>query len=290
MSRKRRNNARNTENNRGQSRKKTIPLLQVPPKPVSRFIRTEISGKTPNQKVYIQAIQENDLTVCVGPAGTGKTFIATAMALLGMRDGLYDKITITRPMVQAGEDTGFLPGDMHAKLAPYLRPVYDTIRKFVDGATIKRWIDEEKIDIVPFAYMRGLTLENTFVVGDECQNATEEQLDMLVTRFGDCSKMVICGDCTQSDLKFGRGALHLLAVDIAPRMIRFGSNTAVVELQESDIVRHKLVREFVLAKKESKDEKGSSKNSSPERRLHPDGGSELETGSDTIGNQQEESR
>jgi len=276
MSRKRRNNARNTSENRGSSRRKAIPLI-TPPKRISKWGRSEITARTPNQPRYIQAIKDNDLTICVGPAGTGKTYVAVAMAMLGMKDELYESITIARPMVDAGESTGFLPGTIHDKLAPYLRPIYNQIAKFVDKETITRWINEGKIDVVAFAHMRGLTFENSFVIGDECQNATEAQLDMLVTRFGESSKMVISGDCTQSDLgSYDRGYLQELALDIAPRMRRMGSDTAVVELNHSDIIRHKLVKEFVLAKKESKDEKESSKNSSSECRLPTNGDSQLE--------------
>ena len=279
MSRKRRNNAKNTN---AYGKKKVVPLY-APPKPVVKYHKSVVSGRTPNQHTYIRAIQDNDLTICVGPAGTGKTYIAVAMAMLGMKDDLYDRITITRPMVQAGEDTGFLPGDMHDKLAPYLRPIYDEIAYFVDKSTIARWIDEGRIDVVPFAFMRGRTFKDTFVIGDECQNASEEQLDMLVTRFGESSKMVISGDFTQSDLKFyGKSALQVLADDIAPRMIRMGSDTAVVELTEVDIVRHKLVKEFVLAKKEYRDEKESSKNSGSECGLLPDGNSQLEESNNIV--------
>jgi phosphate starvation-inducible PhoH-like protein len=227
------------------------------------YLKQGVTARTKHQKEYIKSINRNKLTICTGPAGTGKTYIASALALMGMKNDLYDQIIITRPMVQAGEETGFLPGGIESKLKPYLKPIYDEMRHFIDIATIKRWLAEEKIEIVPFAYMRGRNFHHSFIIADECQNATKEQLKMLVTRYGVGSKLVLSGDFTQSDLPVEKaGGLRWLVDKIAPRMIRNGSSTGVVELDNTDIVREQLVEDFVLAIQEEEDEKKASKNPS----------------------------
>ena len=202
-----------------------------------------LSAKTPNQKTYIKSVKENQVVICSGPAGTGKTHIATSMAILGLIKEEYEKVIITRPMVQAGEDTGYLPGNIREKTAPYLRPIFDELLCYISNTDISTLIDSGKIEICPLAYMRGRNFHHCFIVADECQNASEKQLMMLLTRIGKGSKIVLTGDNSQSDLSHrAQGGLTackkgLLNVE----------GVAIVELNTQDIVRESIVERIVTA-------------------------------------------
>ena len=229
-------------------RKKNYQKLK-PTKEVGReptYLKTKLSARTLGQKEYIKAIEENKLIICVGPAGSGKSHIAVAKAIHGLYNNQYDKIVITRPLVQAGEDTGFLPGDINNKLKPYLQPIYDEMCHYISFTDIKRWLNEEIIEIIPLAYMRGRNFHHSFVIADECQNASEKQLFMLVTRYCIGSKFVLTGDYTQSDIPNHKcGGLKSLASYITEV-----PNSEVIKLTESDIVRDQLVEDIVQARKE----------------------------------------
>lgn len=213
---------------------------------------TNVKPRTQTQRAYLDAINRNKLICCLGPAGTGKTYIAAASAILGLINKKYDKIVITRPMVEAGEKTGFLPGDKLAKLKPFLKPIYEEFNYFVSPGEVQRWLAEEKIDVIPFAYMRGVNLKNCFVVADEMQNATKEQIKMLVSRYCTGSKMVLTGDYTQSDLHYSKqGGFLWLANQIVPRL----EDAKLVEFDASDVVRDKLVKDFLNLVEEEENEK-----------------------------------
>ena len=200
-----------------------------------------VSGKTPNQISYIQTILNNEITICIGPAGTGKTFIATALAIIGLVKNEYDKIVITRPLVQSGEDIGTLPGDIGDKLQPYLQPIYDELLYYVKPQEIKKFIENGQIEIVPIGLMRGRNFHNCFVICDEMQNCTEKQLKLVLTRLGKKSKMIFTGDFTQSDLPTrDQGALKKyseILVDI--------SSVGICCLDYSDIVRNDTVAKIL---------------------------------------------
>ena len=207
-----------------------------------KFLRPRTDG----QGRYIQALRENDVTICVGPAGTGKTFLAVGMAVTLLRQGAVKKIVLVRPAVEAGERLGFLPGDLVAKINPYLRPLLDSLNDLIDYEQVKKYMENEVIEIVPLAYMRGRTLNNAVIILDEGQNATVSQMKMFLTRMGMNSKIIVTGDLTQTDLpptlKSGlNDAVHRLRG--IPRL-------AVVQLDESDIVRHALVQQIVKAYEE----------------------------------------
>jgi len=202
--------------------------------------------RTDGQGRYVQALRDNDVTICVGPAGTGKTFLAVGMAVTLLRQGAVKKIVLVRPAVEAGERLGFLPGDLVAKINPYLRPLLDSLNDLIDYEQVKKYMENEVIEIVPLAYMRGRTLNNAVIILDEGQNATVSQMKMFLTRMGMNSKIIVTGDLTQTDLpptlKSGlNDAVHRLRG--IPRL-------AVVTLDESDIVRHALVQQIVKAYEE----------------------------------------
>lgn len=218
-----------------------------------------ITGKTVNQKSLIKAIGQNKITLVHGPAGTGKTHIATSMAIIGLLKGDYKKVIITRPLVQSGEDTGFLPGDIKKKLDPYMRPLYDELYQYVSYSELQELFNSEVLEICPFAYMRGRNFHDCFIVADECQNASYEQLRMLVTRIGRNSKMVLTGDSMQSDLPRNlRGGFdtYMRIMDTVP-------NVGTVLLEKTDIVREQVVEDMLKAIEEH--EKNSHKNTRLER-------------------------
>ena len=199
--------------------------------------------RTDGQGRYVQALRENDIVICVGPAGTGKTFLAVGMAVTYLRQGTVKKIVLVRPAVEAGERLGFLPGDLVAKINPYLRPLYDSLNDLMEPEQVKKYLEIEIIEIVPLAYMRGRTLNNSVIILDEGQNATVAQMKMFLTRMGHNSKIIVTGDMTQTDLprtvKSGLvDAVHRLR-DI-PRL-------SIIYLDETDIVRHPLVSLIVKA-------------------------------------------
>lgn len=202
-----------------------------------------IKPKTDNHKRLVASAIENDLVFAVGPAGTGKTYISVAMAVRALKNQAVKKIIITRPAVEAGENLGFLPGDLKEKLDPYLRPIYDAFDDMLPRAKLKYYMDNNIIEIAPLAYMRGRTLSNAFVLLDEAQNTTPMQIKMFLTRMGNNSKMIITGDQTQIDLP-GRqksGLVHALET------LQDISGIGIVQLDGKDVMRHKLVGKIITA-------------------------------------------
>lgn len=199
--------------------------------------------KTEMQKAYVDAIARHDLVVAIGPAGTGKTYLAVASALAALKDGRVSKIVLTRPVVEAGEKLGFLPGDLYDKINPYLQPLYDAFYTMLGPDRFRLYRDEETIEIVPLAYMRGRTLENAFIILDEGQNATQEQMKMFLTRTGNGSKVIVNGDTTQVDLPNRRhsGLIHL------PMILKGIPGIQFIQFTEADVVRHPLVKEILRA-------------------------------------------
>jgi len=203
----------------------------------------EVRPRTAGQTKYIDAMRRSDLVMCAGPAGTGKTYLAVAMAVAALRAEAVRKIVLVRPAVEAGESLGFLPGDLQAKINPYLRPLMDALREMIEYDVIKRYREEDIIEIIPLAYMRGRTLNQAFMILDEAQNTTVSQMKMFLTRMGEGSKIVVSGDTTQVDLPRGtRSGL----IDALERLRGLKSVTAV-KLTASDIVRHPLVQRIVDA-------------------------------------------
>jgi len=202
-----------------------------------------VTPRTAGQKRYAQAIREHDLVFCWGPAGSGKTYLAVAMAVHALRQEQVRKIVLVRPAVEAGEKLGFLPGDMLAKVNPYLRPLLDALGDILDFDQVQRYLDKDVIEIIPLAFMRGRTLNHTFMILDEAQNTTLTQMKMFLTRMGERSKIVVTGDATQTDLpEHVESGLHDALV-----RLRNVPGIGVVELTAEDIVRHPLVRRIVAA-------------------------------------------
>lgn len=213
----------------------------------SRHIRPRTDG----QARYVRAMRENDLTLCIGPGGTGKTYLAVAMAVSLMRQGEAKRIVLVRPAVEAGERLGFLPGDLVAKVNPYLRPLFDALHDMMEPDQVKRYMDNDLIEIVPLAYMRGRTLNQAVIILDEGQNTTVSQMKMFLTRMGTGSKIIVTGDITQVDLpKQTRSGL----TDAIQRL-RDIDRIAIVYLDENDIVRHPLVQQVVRAYEEERPRK-----------------------------------
>ncbi|HOL63152.1 MAG TPA: PhoH family protein [Elusimicrobiales bacterium] len=202
-----------------------------------------IKAKTENQKNYIKTILENDIVISIGPAGTGKTFLASTVALKLLKEKKIRKIVVTRPIVESGERLGFLPGDIDDKVNPYLRPVYDTFYNLLGPEKFQIYKEEEIIETVPLAYMRGRTLENSFIILDEAQNTTTAQMKMFLTRMGNNSKIVITGDITQIDIKEKEISGLITSMEILKEI----KEIKVVKLDTSDIVRHPLVAKIVTA-------------------------------------------
>jgi phosphate starvation-inducible PhoH-like protein len=205
-----------------------------------------ISPRTQGQARYIQSIRENDITFAIGPAGTGKTYLAVAVAVEALKHHQIRKIVLVRPAVEAGESLGFLPGDLHAKINPYLRPLLDALHEMIDYDQMKRYMEQDVIEVVPLAYMRGRTLNESFIILDEAQNTTIAQMKMFLTRMGQGSKIVISGDTTQIDLP--RPSASGL-IDAVARL-RDISGVNIVQLGKTDIVRHRLVQDIVRAYEE----------------------------------------
>lgn len=199
--------------------------------------------RTPGQRQYVEAIQSHDIAFGIGPAGTGKTYLAVAMALAALKKEQVNRIVLTRPAVEAGEALGFLPGDLQEKIAPYLRPLYDALRDMLDPEELERYIDRETIEVAPLAYMRGRTLANSFVILDEAQNTTTEQMFMLLTRIGMHSKCVITGDVTQIDLPANKRSGLVEALQALQNV----DGIAIRYFAERDVVRHDLVRAIINA-------------------------------------------
>lgn len=202
-----------------------------------------IKPRTPGQAAYVDAIRTYDLTFATGPAGCGKTYLAVATAVEALRAGQIRKIVLVRPAVEAGESLGFLPGDLRAKLNPYLRPLMDALGEMIDYDQARNLMEQDVIEVIPLAYMRGRTLNDAFIILDEAQNTTVAQMKMFLTRMGERSKMVVSGDATQQDLP--RGVTSGLR-DALRRLKKIDS-IGIVRLQASDIVRHRLVQRIVAA-------------------------------------------
>ena len=202
-----------------------------------------IKAKTHGQKKYVEAIKKNTIVMGIGPAGTGKTFLAVAMAVTALKAKQVERIILTRPAVEAGEKLGFLPGDLQNKIDPYLRPLYDALYEMLGTEAYQRYVERGTIEIAPLAYMRGRTLDDSFIILDEAQNTTPEQMKMFLTRLGFNSKAVVTGDLTQTDLPFGKKSGLAEAVKILEGI----DDIAVHRFSERDVVRHRLVQKIILA-------------------------------------------
>ena len=202
-----------------------------------------IKPKTVNQQKLVQSVKDNDLVFALGPAGTGKTFVSVALAVRALKNKQVKKIIITRPAVEAGENLGFLPGDLKEKIDPYLRPIYDALNDMVPFEKLKYYLEREIIEIAPLAYMRGRTLHNAFILLDEAQNTTAMQMKMFLTRMGPESKMIVTGDTSQIDLPKNQSS----GLKEAVRILNQVNGIGFVELSGRDVVRHKLVRDIIEA-------------------------------------------
>jgi phosphate starvation-inducible PhoH-like protein len=205
--------------------------------------KRQVTPKSLNQRRYIEAIKDNDIVFGIGPGGTGKTFLAVTLALVSLFEKQISRIVLTRPAVEAGERLGFLPGDIEEKINPYLRPLYDALYFLLDSDKIHRYMEDGTIEIAPLAFMRGRTLNDSFIILDEAQNTTSEQMKMFLTRIGIKSKAVITGDVTQIDLPFGRNSGLVKARNILKGI----DGIAFCYFDEKDVVRHHLVRLIIKA-------------------------------------------
>jgi len=202
-----------------------------------------IKPKTLGQKVYFESIRANPITFGIGPAGTGKTYLAVAMAVFSLKNREVERIILTRPAVEAGEKLGFLPGDLQEKVNPYLRPLYDALYDILGVDTFQKYMNKNIIEVAPLAYMRGRTLDDSFIILDEAQNTTPEQMKMFLTRMGFGSKMVVNGDITQIDLPRGSGS----GLKHAQQVLAGVRGIGMVEMTESDVVRHEMVARIIRA-------------------------------------------
>ena len=229
---------------------RSIVMVQANEKPslilTEDILRTSsgknVRAKTSGQRKYIEAIRDNVITFGIGPAGTGKSWLAVAMAVLALNTKRVQRIILTRPAVEAGERLGFLPGDLTAKIDPYLRPLYDALHDMVGAETAKSYLEKQIVEVAPLAFMRGRTLNNSFVILDEAQNTTPEQMKMFLTRIGFGSKVVVTGDTTQVDVPDGRSGL--IGVE---RVLTGIKDLTFVHLDATDVVRHRIVADIVAA-------------------------------------------
>lgn len=215
-----------------------------------------IKAKTVNQRRLVHAAEENDVVFAVGPAGTGKTYTAVAMAVRALKNRLVKKIILTRPAVEAGESLGFLPGDLKEKVDPYLRPLYDALDDMIPAEKLNFFMQNRTIEIAPLAFMRGRTLDNAFIILDEAQNCSTSQLKMFLTRLGPTAKCIITGDLSQVDLPFHQKSGLRRAIDILGGLNGIG----VVNLKSEDVVRHRLVKAIIEAYEESDEQKRQKRN------------------------------
>ncbi len=206
--------------------------------------RDVIFPRGSHQRTYIKAIRKHSLTVGIGPAGTGKTYLAVALAIESLRNGLFSRVILTRPALEAGERLGFLPGDLEEKIRPYLQPIYDALFDLLKYEELRRWSERKIIEIIPLAYMRGRTLNDAFIILDEAQNTTAEQMKMFLTRLGANSKAVVTGDTTQIDLPLSRETSGLVICEKVLGSIR---GVRFVYFSEKDVVRHPLVKKIIKA-------------------------------------------
>lgn len=202
-----------------------------------------INAKTLGQWDYVQNIRKNFITFGIGPAGTGKTYLAVALAVTALKNRDVERIILTRPAVEAGEKLGFLPGDLQEKVDPYLRPLYDALYDMLGSETVQKFLDKGTIEVAPLAYMRGRTLNDSFIILDEAQNSTPEQMKMILTRFGFGSKMVVTGDVTQVDLPSGKNSGLREAAQILNQVPGIG----MITFDEKDVVRHEIVASIIKA-------------------------------------------
>ncbi len=217
-------------------------------------------ARTPGQQKYLDLLEKNDIVFAIGPAGTGKTFLAVLKAVEKLKAGDVLKLVLCRPAVEAGERLGFLPGDFHAKVNPYLRPLYDALNEILDADTVRKLIERETIEIVPLAYMRGRTLNRSYIILDEAQNTTRDQMKMFLTRMGEGSRIVVTGDITQIDLPEGKksGLVHI------QRILRPVEGIAFHHLTGKDIVRHRLVWHMIQSyERAEKDEAAAGGSGGP---------------------------
>jgi phosphate starvation-inducible PhoH-like protein len=202
-----------------------------------------IKAKTAGQQLYTEKIRKNTIVFGVGPAGTGKTFLAVAMAVKALREKQVSRVILTRPAIEAGEKLGFLPGDLQSKIDPYLRPLYDALYEMLGVENYQRLVEKQVIEIAPLAYMRGRTLDDSFIILDEAQNATSEQMKMFLTRLGFGSKAVITGDPSQTDLGYGQKS----GLSDATKILAGIEDIAIHRFTDRDVVRHRLVQKIILA-------------------------------------------
>lgn len=228
-----------------EARSHGVPELGSVLGPAPGVLRRDMGVKprTVGQKKYLEAIETNEITLATGPAGTGKTYLAMAAAISSLLNKQVTRLILTRPAVEAGESLGYLPGDLEEKVNPYLRPLYDALHSMVDVERVRRLIDRQAIEVAPLAFMRGRTLDHAFIILDEAQNTTTDQMLMFLTRLGEGSKAVVTGDITQIDLPKGvkSGLVE------ARRILRKVPGIAIIHLSKSDVVRHPLVQRVVDA-------------------------------------------
>lgn len=220
-----------------------------------------IKAKTVGQQEYMKAISKNTITLGVGPAGTGKTYLAVAAAVAAFRERTVNRIILTRPAVEAGERLGFLPGDLQNKVDPYLRPLYDALYEMLGPETFQKYQERGSIEVAPLAYMRGRTLDDSFIILDEAQNTTKEQMKMFLTRLGFGSKIVITGDVTQIDLPSDKTS----GLKDAMRVLEGVKDIAICKLTSADVVRHALVQRIINAYEKAEQKKESAKTAAPKR-------------------------
>ena len=210
------------------------------------FGKKTVTPKSPNQRLYMESIEKHDMVFAVGPGGTGKTYLAVAMAVSALLTKQVDRILLVRPAVEAGERLGFLPGTLQQKIDPYMRPLYDALYDMLDADKLERFLEKGIVEVAPLAFMRGRTLNDSFVILDEAQNTTSEQMKMFLTRLGFNSKAVITGDITQIDLPAGRRSGLIEALEVVSRI----EGIAFINFNERDVVRHNLVQQIIRAYEE----------------------------------------